>query len=241
MTEVTLRELTSLAELKATEDFQRAVWGQDDPADNADLMLAIQHEGGLVAGAFADGRMLGFLFAFPGATPGLQHSHRLGVLPQARGLGLAPRLKWFQREWCLARGVNRVRWTFDPLRTVNASLNIHVLGGTSVTYLENYYGNMQGINLGLPSDRLLIDWHLDSPEVVARAEGLARHWEAAPVTGRVRIPADIDQLLATDPDAALAARLELREVLTAAFARGERIHGFDKGEASYLLSYPAEG
>jgi len=240
MIEVTLRELTSLAELKATEDFQRAVWGWDDPADNADLMLAIQHEGGLVAGAFADGRMLGFLFAFPGAAPALQHSHRLGILPEARGLGLGPRLKWFQREWCLARGINRVRWTFDPLRAVNASLNIHVLGGTSATYLENYYGNMQGINLGLPSDRLLIDWHLDSPAVMARAEGVAGRREAAPVAGRIRIPADIDRLLAMDPDAALAARLELRQFLTAAFARGERIHGFDRNEMSYLLSGPVE-
>ena len=64
-TEVELRELNGVAELKRAEEFQRTVWGADDPADNSDLMLAIQHEGGLVAGAFVEGRMLGFLFAFP--------------------------------------------------------------------------------------------------------------------------------------------------------------------------------
>jgi predicted GNAT superfamily acetyltransferase len=81
MSEVTFRELASLDELKLAEDVQRAGLGRnDDMPDNADLMLAIQHEGGLVAGAFRDARMLGFLFAFPSATPGMQHSHRLAVL-----------------------------------------------------------------------------------------------------------------------------------------------------------------
>ena len=109
MSEVTFRELASLDELKLAEDVQRQVWGNDDMPDNADLMLAIQHEGGLVAGAFRDARMLGFLFAFPSATPGVQHSHRLAVLAEARGLRLGVRLKWYQREWCLARGITRVR------------------------------------------------------------------------------------------------------------------------------------
>ncbi|WP_134679077.1 GNAT family N-acetyltransferase [Paracoccus ravus] len=234
-----IRELGSLTELKASEDLQRAVWGQDDPADNADLMLAIQHEGGLVAGAFDGDRMLGFLFAFPSATPGVQHSHRLAVLPEARGLRLGARLKWFQRDWCLARGIGLVRWTYDPLRAVNAGLNIAGLGGTSGTYLENYYGQMEGINAGLPSDRLIVDWALDSPEVAARAGGQVL---VPPDQGlRISIPRDIDALLRDDPRAALAARLTLREDLTKAFALGQRIHGFDSREAAYLLSGPEPG
>lgn len=230
---VVIRELAGLAELKATEDLQRAVWGQDDPADNGDLMLAIQHEGGLVAGAFDGDAMLGFLFAFPSATPGVQHSHRLAVLPQARGLRLGLRLKWFQRDWCLARGVTLVRWTYDPLRAVNAGLNVAALGGRSTTYLPDYYGAMEGINAGLPSDRLLVDWHLDSAGVAARAgNGLA---PAPAVQRRLAIPRDLDALLRQAPAQALAARMQLRAGLTEAFAAGLAVTGFDTEKAEYWL------
>lgn len=230
---VAIRELSGLAELRRSEDLQRAVWGQDDPADNADLMLAIQAEGGLVAGAFDGTEMLGFLFAFPSATPGVQHSHRLAVLPQARGLRLGLRLKWFQRDWCLSRGIGLVRWTYDPLRAVNAGLNVAALGGVSTNYLPDYYGAMEGINAGLPSDRLLLDWHLDSAGVAARGRnGLV---PASAVQRRVAIPADLDALLRQSPALALAARMQLRADLTGAFAEGLAITGFDTEKAEYWL------
>ncbi|MCX8955631.1 GNAT family N-acetyltransferase, partial [Ruegeria sp. NA] len=82
------------------------------PSDNSDIMLAIQQEGGLVAGAFKDRRMLGFLFGFPTSHPDAQHSHRLAVHPDSRGMGLGAKLKWYQRDWCLQRGINVVRWTY---------------------------------------------------------------------------------------------------------------------------------
>ena len=233
MSDVTFRELASLAELKQAEDVQRRVWGDGDMPDNADLMLAIQHEGGLVAGAFRDGQMLGFLFAFPSATPGIQHSHRLAVLAQARGLRLGVRLKWYQRDWCLARAIRHVRWTFDPLRAVNAGLNVASLGGVADRYLNDYYGAMEGINAGLPSDRIMLDWHLESDGVAARAEG--RTPPPPNAVGKVAIPRDIDALLRDDPAAALRARMELRAALTDAFAKGLRITGFDSGAAAYLL------
>jgi len=233
---VVLRELASLAELRASEDLQRAVWGADDPADNADLMLAIQHEGGLVAGAFDGQQMLAFLFAFPSATPGVQHSHRLAVLPQARGLKLGLRLKWFQRDWCLAHDITRVRWTFDPLRAVNAGLNIGALGATSATYLNDYYGAMEGINAGLPSDRLLLDWDLNSAPVTARAAG--HRPDPDPTAQRIAIPKDIDAMMQMDKNSAMSARLRLREDLTRAFALGQRVAGFDSREPAYLLSAP---
>lgn len=231
MTAPVLRELDGVAELKQSEALQRAVWGENDPADNSDLMLAIQHEGGLVAGAFLDGAMVGFLLGFPSATPGVQHSHRLAVLGSARGLGLGAALKWFQRDWCLARGIGLVRWTYDPLRAANAALNIARLGATAGTYHPDYYGAMEGINAGLPSDRVLAEWALDAPEVAARAKGRP---PALPDGPRVAIPDDLDALLRADPAAALAARMALRATLTAAFAAGRRIVGFDPA-GGYVL------
>jgi predicted GNAT superfamily acetyltransferase len=233
-----LRELTSVAELKRSEAFQREVWGEDDPADNSDIMLALQHEGGLVAGAFVDGRMLGFLFGFPTSQPDVQHSHRLAVHPDSQGMGLGGKLKWYQRDWCLARGITTVRWTYDPLRRINASLNIAKLGATAGTYYQDYYGKMEGINAGVPSDRLLAEWHLNAPAVVQRVEKP----DAAPAmvandrAMRVAIPADFSALLATDMNAAIAERLRVRDLLTAAFADGFRISGFDSERHAYVLT-----
>lgn len=234
---IVLRELAGVAELQQAERFQVEVWGEGERPDNSDIMLALQHEGALVAGAF-DGagpgaRMLGFLLAFPTATPGVQHSHRLAVSEAARGLGLGARLKWFQRDWCLARGVTRVRWTYDPLRAINAGLNIGVLGATASDYLVDYYGAMPGINAGLPSDRVMAVWALDDPRVVARAAGQGPAPQAR--GAEVAIPPDFDGLLARDPEGALAARLALRARLQEAFAQGQALVGFDRARACYLL------
>lgn len=171
MTETFIRELSGIAEFRQAEGLQAQVWGDGDTPDPADLMMVIQAEGGLIAGAFHEGRLVGYVFGFPTRDPGIQHSHRLAVVPDMRGMGLGADLKWYQRSWCLARGIRHVRWTFDPLRMTNARLNLNRLGGRSSTYLVDYYGEMGGINTGLPSDRLLVDWRLDDPLVEQRFNG----------------------------------------------------------------------
>ncbi len=232
--DLVIRDLNSVAELKRSEAFQCEVWGKDDPADNSDIMLALQHEGGLVAGAFVGERMLGFLFAFPTSQPNVQHSHRLGVHPDSQGMGLGLKLKWYQRDWCLARDITTVRWTYDPLRRINAGLNIAKLGATSGTYYQDYYGKMEGINAGVASDRLLVDWQLDAPNVVARAEN--RRVPDATSDLRVAIPTDFGALLTQDLQTAVAERHRVRDVLVAAFADGHRITGFDVKACEYVLS-----
>ncbi|SEN62008.1 Predicted acetyltransferase, GNAT superfamily [Gemmobacter aquatilis] len=232
MRDILFRDLSGMAEFSEAEALQRAVWGEGDKEDPADLMMVVQHEGGLAAGAFRNGQMLGYVFAFPTATPGVQHSHRLAVRAEARGLGLGLRLKWYQRDWCLARGISHVRWTYDPLRLANASLNIHRLGAEANHYLPDYYGAMEGINKGAPSDRLMADWWLNSPRVAACAAG--NTLPADPVE-TLEIPEDFGALLQDDPHLAHALRLHSRAVLQAAFARGLKIAGFDPTKRSYLL------
>lgn len=235
---VILRELNGLAELQQAERFQIEVWGEGERPDNSDIMLALQHEGALLAGAFAEGEMLGFLFGFPSATPGVQHSHRLAVSQKARGLGLGARLKWFQRDWCLAQGIRLVRWTYDPLRAINAGLNIAVLGATARDYLTDYYGPMPGINAGLPSDRVMAVWQLDAPRVVARAAGQPLPMPI--ISAEAVIPADIDGLLQADPARALFERLRLRDRLQGSFDAGLAIIGFDRNRHRYLLGRVAQ-
>ena len=164
----------------------------------------------------------------------MQHSHRLAVRVAARGLGLGVRLKYYQRDWCLARGIRHVRWTFDPLRAVNATLNIHRLGAVANTYLPDYYGEMAGINSGLASDRLLVDWHLDSPVVAALALGQARGAQDARPLG-LTLPEDLNQLAEADPPRAAELRQALRVQLQTAFAAGRRVVDFDRVRREYLL------
>lgn len=233
MSGVLLRDLAGMEELRDAEALQREVWGEGDLPDPADLMLAIQAEGGLVGGAFLSGRLVGYVFAFPTRDPEVQHSHRLAVGPAARGLGLGARLKFYQRDWCLARGIARVRWTFDPLRALNAALNIGRLGATSNTYLPDCYGEMAGINAGLGSDRLLADWDLGSARVAARAGQGEAPPEGEPLP--LALPEDLGTLARRDPAEAVRLRLALRAALQAAFARGDRITGFDRRARRYLL------
>ena len=233
-----IRDLSGMEEFFKAEQLQRDVWGADDTEDPADLMMVIQHEGGLVAGAFDDDRLVGYVFGFPTREPHVQHSHRLAVHPDMRGRSLALHLKRYQREWCLARGITLVRWTFDPLRHTNAHLNIGRLGAEVSTYHPDYYGVMKGINAGLPSDRLRADWHLGSE----RAAACAALEDGQPTPAhptdavRVAIPPDLDGLLASDYEAALSHRLRVREELTRLFAAGRVIRGYDRKQCSYLLT-----
>ena len=234
-----IRNLSGMDEFFKAEDLQRVVWGRDDTPDPADLMMAIQQEGGLVGGAFDDEELVGYVFGFPTRDPKIQHSHRLAVSPKARGCGLAVQLKQFQRSWCLERGIELVRWTFDPLRHINANLNVGRLGASCSTYLPDYYGPMKGINAGLASDRLVADWQLMGPRVVelvcsSKTESFQENI-SGPSDFTVKIPENLDQLLVEDKTVAMAARVRVREQLTAAFEKGYVIAGYDASRFAYVL------
>jgi predicted GNAT superfamily acetyltransferase len=232
-----IRDLAGMAEFHAAEDLQRDVWGPDDKIDPGDLMMVIQAEGGLAAGAFVGDRLIGYVFAFPTATPGVQHSHRLAVRAEARGLGLGLKLKLYQAEWCLRRDIRHVRWTYDPLRLPNAALNIGRLGATAATYHRDYYGAMGGINAGTASDRLVADWHLEGERYARCRAGTAMLTAAETAAARrIALPADFGHLLRTDPDAASAERLRVRQEIEAAFSDGLVIVGVDAREPAYLLT-----
>jgi predicted GNAT superfamily acetyltransferase len=239
MSSMVIRTLSGMDEFLAAEALQRVVWGEGDTEDPGDLMMVMQNEGGLVAGAFRGDDLMGYVFGFPTRDPKVQHSHRLAVHPSARGSGLAARLKFFQRDWCLSQGITLVRWTFDPLRHTNAHLNAGRLGARASTYHVNYYGEMKGINAGLPSDRLLAEWHLGDDRVerlaAAQAEGLPPPAQDMHGMKRVRIPENFEALMAGEPAQALAERLRVRSELSGLFEQGYEIAGYDAESYSYLL------
>ncbi len=152
---------------------QRATWGADfqETVPPAILWVA-QRTGGVASGAFApDGRLVGFVFGISGVEDGrLMHwSDMLAVHPDARGHGLGVALKLHQRELLLERGIETVYWTFDPLEARNAHINFRRLGVVARTYLRDVYGETGSeLHAGIGTDRLVAEWHLRSPRVLAR-------------------------------------------------------------------------
>ncbi|MCV3211905.1 GNAT family N-acetyltransferase [Mesorhizobium sp. YC-39] len=227
------RDLSGMPEFRAAEALQRAVWG--DASASGEMIMVVQAEGGLAAGAFVDSSLVGFVFGFPSATPGIQYCHALAVLPEMRGRGIGLALKWYERRWCLTRGFRHVRWTFDPMQAVNAALYINRLGAGSTKYLVDYYGTSGGINEELPSDRLLVDWFLDHYIVNAKSERRFADEEVGDCL-RIRLPRDVESLMPHDKKRTLTATLALRESLCDAFSNGYRISGFDCTERAYILA-----
>jgi len=238
-----------LDELEACVQLQVETWGYDA----TDLMprkafLVMQKAGGQVMGAFdtelhgAGARgdansMVGFALSLPGVKSGEKfphkepraylHSHMLAVKDAYRNRGIGAKLKLAQRDEALSRGIRHMEWTFDPLEIKNSFLNIHKLGVVVCHYRENFYGvsssRLQG---GLPTDRLLAEWYLDSERVRAILEGRAA---AAPhIEEQITVPASIYEWKATERDRglALAVQLENRRRFQQAFSRGLAVVGF---------------
>ncbi|NOZ27480.1 MAG: GNAT family N-acetyltransferase [Chloroflexi bacterium] len=165
--------------MTAVEELQRQVWpGSETDVAPGHILLTAAHNGGLVIGAYVRDRLVGFVFSFPGFDltpegPRLKHcSHMLGVHPDYRDQGLGFALKRAQWQAVREQGIDHVIWTYDPLLSRNAHLNITKLGAVCNTYLREVYGQMRdGLNVGLPSDRFRVDWWVNSRRVVERLTG----------------------------------------------------------------------
>jgi predicted GNAT superfamily acetyltransferase len=180
---ITIRPLDSLDDLRAVEQLQRQVWNSNDlEIAPLHVLTTVIHNGGLLLGAFDDDRLVGFVFGFLGADETqpsrpalarLKHcSHMLGVLPEYRDKGAGYQLKLAQREFVLQQGIRLITWTYDPLESRNARLNIARLGAVCHTYQRNLYGEMtDALNAGLPSDRFQVDWWITSARVKERLFG----------------------------------------------------------------------
>jgi predicted GNAT superfamily acetyltransferase len=185
MSEWKLKILDQPGEMEAVEVLQRTVW----PASETEvvpvhILVAGVHNGGLLVGAFRDTPaepLIGFVFGFPGLyqTPdgprAKHYSHMLAVHPDFRDRGLGFALKRAQWQMVRHQGLDRITWTFDPLMSRNAHLNIGKLGAVCNTYRLEFYGEMRdGLNAGLPSDRFDVDWWVNTKRVERRLSRKAR-------------------------------------------------------------------
>jgi predicted GNAT superfamily acetyltransferase len=229
-------------ELTACVALEKEVWGLPD-AEIVPLPIFIVAEeiGGQVIGAFDGPALVGFVMAIPGIRAGKAylHSHMLAVRSSHRNAGMGRRLKLAQRDDALARGIELVEWTFDPLEIKNAHLNLARLGAIARRYSVNHYGYMSSpLQGGLPTDRLVAEWWLRSRRVETVLRGGAL--PGFTVEEKVSVPAQVYDWKASGQDRAKAAEVQLRNrrELMAAFAQGLAALGFERdaeGNGSYLL------
>ena len=168
--DIRIRLARTRSDFEACIPLQRAVWGIADlEITSAIQLIATVHAGGFVHLAeTADGKIVGFAYAFPALRGGIPHLHSdmLAVLPDLQGRGLGARLKWAQRDEALARGVGLISWTYDPMQARNANLNLRRLGGQAPQFVADFYGRTSSaLHHGLPTDRLLVRWELKSKRV----------------------------------------------------------------------------
>jgi predicted GNAT superfamily acetyltransferase len=244
---IVIRACEGFDEFEACVRLQIEIWGYDPTDVIPRKVFRVGEEiGGQVIGAFDTDlpgasphgdpdSMVGFAMSLPGVKTGngtpraYLHSHMLAVREAYRNRGLGARLKLEQRREALTRGIRRIEWTFDPVEIKNAFLNIHKLGATVSTYLVDFYSvsssRLQG---GLPTDRLLAEWELDSP----RVESILKGRQAADyeIKERILVPASISEWKASDEgrERALAAQLENRRKFQEAFSQGLAVLGFQR-------------
>src|SRR3977135_2331270 len=152
-----IRDITEISEMREVEQLQKDVWGVADREIFPALALVPVIElGGILLGAFVDDRMAGFVVGLPGLEKKrvILHSDMLAVRPEYRSAGLGYKLKLAQRERALANGIDTITWTFDPLESLNAYLNVAKLGVIADRYRVNYYGETTSFLHSVGTDRL---------------------------------------------------------------------------------------
>jgi predicted GNAT superfamily acetyltransferase len=238
--QIRLKHLNTLPELKEAVRLQKDIWGFEDiELLPVRLFVVATKVGGQAIGAFDGDRMIGFLLAIPGLKRGATylHSHMMGVTASYRNAGVGRLLKLEQRQEALARGIELVEWTFDPLEIKNAYFNIERLGAVVRRYVLNQYGTTTShLHGGLPTDRCVAEWYLDSPRVRAIVDG--REKVPCDVVERIPVPADIEDLRRNDARRARAVQQDVSDRFLECFDRGLAVTGFEKTESlgTYLLS-----
>jgi predicted GNAT superfamily acetyltransferase len=233
-TEIEIRKCHGLDELKACVAMQKEVWNfSDEDLIPLRMFVVAEKIGGQVIGSFLKGELIGFALSIPGSRSGhpYLHSHMLAVRESHRNSGLGRKMKLAQRDDAIARGIDLIEWTFDPLEIKNAYLNLERLGAIARRYNVNQYGiTSSPLQGGLPTDRLVAEWWLRSK----RVEHLLRSGNVPKGNAETvaEVPAEIYHWKATpgERERARAVQLRNRETLLAAFSQGLAALGYERDE-----------
>lgn len=214
---IDIRRVEADADFRKLEELQRVIWNMADvEVIPGRTMHAIDFNGGVLFGAYDGDEIIGFVFGVIGTVQGLNqrvdqvaaarlqlYSTIMGVHPDYHGQSIGYQLKLAQREYALQMGIRLITWTFDPLESRNARLNISKLGAIAHRYLRDFHGHMSGINAGLWTDRFYVEWWVTGNRVLSRVErqrgplsyeqmiaGRAELVNEASFAGEYAVPAD---------------------------------------------------
>ncbi|PID24112.1 GNAT family N-acetyltransferase [Sporosarcina sp. P7] len=253
-TNLSIRKLESNEDMRMVQGLEKQIWGENTVPTHQTYTAS--KNGGLVIGAFDQQEIVGFSYSFPGFANGKTYlcSHMLGVHPNYQLLGIGKMLKDEQRKLAKEIGYDLMTWTFDPLESRNAYLNLTKLYGISTTYLENCYGEMEdGLNKGLPSDRLQVEWWISSERVedgwtpqlanYDRPFDVGQSEKGNPMMEvnleeissssegmEVPIPKNIQFIKKDEPELALDWRMKIRAVFQSLFGAGYALVGLKKSD-----------
>ncbi len=225
-----IRPLKSLDELQNCLDLQREAFGWSDiDILPRRFLVVLTHIGGYILGAYDGDRLAAFLSAVPGIRNKMPywHSHMLAVSREYWNSGIGTDLKLAQREGAREKGISLIEWTFDPLESKNAYLNVAKLGVIIRRYYPNIYGETTGaLQRGSIGDRVIAEWWVDKPPV--------------PIAGDVRrvfIPADLQSLKKQSIDSARDVQTRVREQFLQNAADDYFVAGFERGDewSQYLF------
>lgn len=241
--DVTIRECVSVEDFQQCIELERAIWKDADigimPIRLYMISKACQAP---TIGAFdGTGKLVGFVhtsLALMGKSV-VYHSHLAAVAEARRHKDIGRRMKLAQRDRAIEAGIPLIIWTFDPLQSRNAHLNLNKLGAIIRRYEVNYYG--EGLSSvfgkGVPSDRVFAEWWVRSSQVEAALAG--KRPEVSGNAESVVIPDDIDAATGGSTVEHLNWRLRVREAFIACLAAGAIARSFERnqraGQGRYLF------
>jgi predicted GNAT superfamily acetyltransferase len=243
--EIEIRECVTLDELSDCVELQREVFALPEiEISPVRHFVVTKNAGGFILGAYSGDELVGFVLSVPAFLRGEKafYSHMTAVKATFQSYGIGGKLKWTQRKRSLELGVKYVKWTFEPWKARNAYFNLEKLGAKITEYQPNFYGidyataSTGGVPIGLASDRLFAEWHLESKKVAALSEGRPFTETRTPVR-EIEVTPDWAKLVESDPKAAIVEQGRLKNEFEAAFAAGLVAAGFvrDDSHPKYLL------
>lgn len=250
---IEIRQLLTTDQLADIQKIEHAVWNME-PIPLHQTFTAVKN-GGIALGAYDGEQMVGYVYGFPGFSGGKTYlcSHMLGILSEYRGQQIGEKLKLEQANVARRLGYSLMTWTFDPLESRNAHLNLNKLRARGAVYSPNHYGELKDdLNQGLPSDRLIIEWDLheqplapiqsvsqdqllldidNNEPVITEAFHMINTTEEGPFF--VKVPLNFQNIKQDDIEHAKNWRLMTRRVFVPLFEKGFQATDvvFNKGES----------
>lgn len=236
---ISIEICSELDDARHCVDLQRTIWedSEEDLTPSA-IFIVANKIGGQVLIARDRENPVGFTLAFPGFHGNMRylHSHIVGVLPEYQNRGLGRQLKCKQRELALEKGISKIEWTFDPLAMRNAFFNIVRLGAVMRRFYPDLYGRTQSpLHRGLPTDRLVAEWQLDSARVESALSGSPL--KPSDSAKQIVVPAEMETWRASNAPEAAHVQAKLKDEFQQRLAEGFAVTGFriEDGNGIYLL------